>query len=438
MTHYELALGVFCLLMALIVIRMPIAIAMFLAGAFGFSQIAGWDAVLNLMSEAPYSRLSNYELSVIPLFLLMGQLATRGGLSHQLYRAARAWLGHYRGGIAIATIGGCAAFGAICGSSIATGATMASVALPEMRRYGYSGALATGALAAGGTLGILIPPSIVLVIFSILTEQSLGNLFLAAIIPGIIATLGYAAAIAIYVRARPRAAPPAEALAMAERLASLWSIGPVAAIFTVVVGGIYLGVFTPTEGAAVGAATTGLLAAALGGLDVRGLRLALFDTAKLTGMIFIILVGAEFYSSFLALSQTPQALARWIGEGGFAPLTVLLGIVVVYILLGCVMDGLPMILITVPVFYPIVIGLDFGMGIEALAMWFGILVLIAVEVGFITPPIGLNVYVINSMARDVPITESFKGIVPFFLSDLARIALIIAFPATCTFLPGVK
>ncbi|HEX9836960.1 MAG TPA: TRAP transporter large permease [Alphaproteobacteria bacterium] len=438
MTHYELALGVFCLLMALIVIRMPIAIAMFLAGAFGFSQIAGWDAVLNLMSEAPYSRVSNYELSVIPLFLLMGQLATRGGLSQQLYRSARAWLGHYRGGIAIATIGGCAAFGAICGSSIATGATMATVALPEMRRYGYSGSLATGALAAGGTLGILIPPSIVLVIFSILTEQSLGNLFLAAIIPGIIATLGYAAAIAIYVRARPQAAPPAEALAMAERIASLWAILPVAVIFTVVVGGIYLGVFTPTEGAAVGAATTGLLAAALGGLDFRGVRLALFDTAKLTGMIFIILVGAEFYSAFLALSQTPQALARWIGESGFAPLTVLVAIVIVYLLLGCVMDGLPMILITVPVFYPIVIGLDFGMGLDALAMWFGILVLIAVEVGLITPPIGINVYVINSMARDVPITESFKGIVPFFLSDLARIALIIAFPATCTFLPGVK
>ena len=438
MTHYELALGVFCLLMVLIVIRMPIAIAMFLAGAFGFSQIAGWNAVLNMMSESPYSRVSNYELSVIPLFLLMGQLATRGGLSQQLYRSARAWLGHYRGGIAIATIGGCAAFGAICGSSIATGATMATVALPEMRRYGYSGSLATGALAAGGTLGILIPPSIVLVIFSILTEQSLGNLFLAAIIPGIIATLGYAAAIAIYVRARPHAAPPAEALPMAERIASLWAILPVAVIFAVVVGGIYLGVFTPTEGAAVGAATTGLLAAALGGLDFRGLRLALFDTAKLTGMIFIILVGAEFYSAFLALSQTPQALARWIGEGGFTLLTVLVAIVIVYLLLGCVMDGLPMILITVPVFYPIVIGLDFGMGLDAVAMWFGILVLIAVEVGLITPPIGINVYVINSMARDVPITESFKGIVPFFLSDLVRIALIIAFPATCTFLPGVK
>ena len=256
MTHLELGVVLFALMIVLIVLRMPIAIAMLISGALGFGMIAGWRPLLGLMSEVPYSRVANHELTVIPLFVLMGQFAAQGGLSKSLYRSALAWVGHYRGGIAMATIGGCAAFGAICGSSVATGATMASIALPEMRRYGYSGALSTGVLAAGGTLGILIPPSIILVIYAILTEQSLGQLFLAAIIPGIIATFGYAAAIWVYTRLYPQPGPAVARADWRERFHSLKAVWPVAAIFVVVIGGIYRGVFTPTEGAAVGAAAT--------------------------------------------------------------------------------------------------------------------------------------------------------------------------------------
>jgi tripartite ATP-independent transporter DctM subunit len=438
MSHYGLAIGVFVLFMMLCAARLPIAIAMFLSGAFGYIQIAGLDRLLTFLNEAPFSRVASYDLSVVPLFLLMGQLATNGGLSRSLYRAARAWLGHYPGGIAIATIGGCAAFGAICGSSVATGATMSSVALPEMRRYGYKGSFATGALAAGGTLGILIPPSIIMVIYSILTEQALGTMFLAAIVPGIISTGGYALAALVYVRLSPEAAPRAERLPMAERIASLGALGPIALIFAIVVGGIYLGVFTPTEGAAVGAAATGALAWAMGTLDRQGAIEAVIETAKLTGMIFIILIGAEVYGAFLALSGAPQGLADWIGSGGFSPLVVLLAIIAVYFVLGCVMDGIPMILLTVPVFFPIVAGLDFGMGPEATAVWFGILVVIVVEVGLITPPVGINAYVINSMAKDVPLSQTFIGILPFLMSDFCRIALILLIPATCTWLPGLK
>jgi C4-dicarboxylate transporter DctM subunit len=437
MINLELGISLFALMIVLIVLRMPIAIAMLLCGALGFGMISGWRPLLGLMAEVPYSRVANHELTVIPLFVLMGQLAAQGGISQALYRSALAWVGHYRGGIAMATIGGCAAFGAICGSSVATGATMASIALPEMRRYGYSGALATGALAAGGTLGILIPPSIILVIYAILTEQSLGQLFLAAIIPGIIATLGYAAAIWVYTRLYPSAGPSVARASWGTRFRSLKAVWPVLAIFVVVIGGIYRGVFTPTEGAAVGAAATGVLSWTVGGMRLTGMTAAILETARITGMIFLILIGAEFYSSFLALSQLPQALAQWIADTGWSAFAILATIVFIYLILGCMMDGLAMMLVTIPVFLPLILRLDFDMPHEAVAVWFGILVLILIEVGQITPPIGLNVYVINSMARDVPMTETFKGIIPFFLSDLVRIAIIIFVPATTTWLAGL-
>lgn len=437
MSNLELGAALFALMILLIVLRMPIAISMFVCGALGFGLIAGWRPLIALMADAPYSRVANHELTVIPLFVLMGQLASHGGVSEGLYRAARAWIGHFRGGLAMATIGGCAMFGAICGSSVATGATMASIAMPEMRRYGYSGGLSTSALAAGGTLGILIPPSIILVIYAILSEQSLIHLFLAAIIPGIIATIGYGIAVWVYVRIHPSAGPAAERESWRQRFASLKSVWPVAMIFISVIGGIYLGVFTPTEGAAVGAAATALMAITAGGMRLPGLSIAILETAKITGMIFLILIGAEFYSSFLALSQLPLTLSEWIVGQGWTPMVVLLAIIVIYLLLGCIMDGLAMILVTVPVFLPIILQLDFGMSSEAVGVWFGILVLIAVEVGLITPPIGINVYVINSMAKDVPITETFKGIIPFFVSDIVRIGIIIAIPATTTWLAGL-
>jgi tripartite ATP-independent transporter DctM subunit len=437
MSNLELGIVGFVVMMLLIMLRMPIAIALFLGGTIGFAMLAGIAPVLGLLNEAPYSRVATHSLTVIPLFILMGQFASRGGISQALYRSARAWVGHFRGGIAMATIGGCAAFGAICGSSVATGATMATIALPEMRRYGYSGALSTGALAAGGTLGILIPPSLILVIYAILTEQSLAHLFVAAIIPGLIAVLGYGIAIWAYVRIDPSAGPAAEPEGWRARIGSLQAVWPVALIFIVVIGGIYQGVFTPTEGAAVGAAATGVLSWTVGGMRFDGVTAALLDTARITGMIFLILVGAEFYSSFLALSQLPQALAAWIAGLGWSPLAVVLLIIVIYLALGCVMDTLAMILVTIPVFLPVMIGLDLGMSQEATMIWFGIVVLTVAEVGLITPPIGINVFVINSMARDVPMTETFKGIVPFFLSDVVRIAIIVTVPATATWLAGL-
>lgn len=438
MINLELAIFLFALMIVMIVLRMPIAIAMFICGALGFGMIAGWKPVLGLMSEVPYSRVANHELTVIPLFVLMGQFAAQGGISQALYRSALAWVGHFRGGIAMATIGGCAAFGAICGSSVATGATMTTIAMPEMRRYGYSGALSTGVLAAGGTLGILIPPSIILVIYAILTQQSLGALFLAAIIPGAMATFGYAAAVWAYTRIYPSSGPAAERASWRERFISLQAVWPVITIFIVVIGGIYQGVFTPTEGAAVGAAATAILSWTAGGMRLAGVREAILGTAKITAMIFMILIGAEFYSSFLALSQLPQALAEAVAGTGWSPYMILIAIAVIYLLLGCMMDGMAMMLVTIPVFLPLILRLDFGMSPEAVTVWFGILVLILIEVGQITPPIGINVYVINSMAKDVPMTETFKGIVPFFLSDLVRIAIIIAVPATTTWLAGLS
>jgi C4-dicarboxylate transporter, DctM subunit len=438
MTNLDLGIIVFVAMMAAIALRMPIAIALFVGGTAGFAMIAGSAPLLALLNDAAHSRVATHSLTVIPLFILMGQFASQGGISQALYRSARAWMGHYRGGLAIATIGGCAAFGAICGSSVATGATMATIAMPEMRRYGYSGALATGSLAAGGTLGILIPPSIILVIYAILTETSLVHLFVAAIIPGLIAVVGYGAAIAVYVRFNPAAGPAGERKGWSDRIQSLQAVWPVALIFAVVIGGMYQGVFTPTEGAAVGAAATGVLSWTAGHMRFEGLTAALLDTARITGMIFLILIGAEFYSSFLALSQLPQALAEWIGGLGWSSLAIVFLIVLIYLILGCIMDTLAMILVTIPVFLPVIVGLDYGMSEEALLIWFGVLVLTVAEVGLITPPIGINAFVINSMAPDVPLTETFKGIVPFFLSDLVRIVIIIAIPASTTWLAGVK
>ena len=437
MTNIEFGALLFGICLLLIAFRMPVGVAMFVVGGSGFVSLAGWSAFLNLLNTGPFGRVSSYTLSVLPLFLLMGQFATQAGLSRSLFQAARAWVGHRRGGLAISTICGCAAFGAICGSSIATGATMASVALPEMKRYGYSGALATGTLAAGGTLGILIPPSVILVIYAIITEQSVGKLFLAALIPGLIATIGYAIAIAVYVRINPESGPVAPTLPFRERVRSLGAVWPVAAIFLLVIGGIYLGVFTPTEGAAIGAAATGLVAIVFGRLSWGSFASSLLETAQATAMIFIILISAEIYNGFLALSQIPVELADLLAASGLSPMAILVGILLVYLVLGCVMDSLAMILLTVPVFFPLVTGLDFGFTEEEIAIWFGILALIVVEVGLITPPIGLNVYVINSLADGVPLGDSFRGIVPFLLSDFVRVAIILAAPATCLWLPGL-
>ena len=436
MTSVEYGGLLFVICLVLIALRMPVAVAMFAVGGFGFASLAGWSAFLNFLNTGPFGRVSSYTLSVIPLFLLMGQFATRAGLGRSLFESARAWVGHYRGGLAISAIFGCAAFGSICGSSIATGATMASVALPEMKRSGYSGALSTGTIAAGGTLGILIPPSIVLMIYAVITEQSVGKLFLAALIPGVIATIGYAVAIGIYVRLYPMSGPAAPSVPVGERIRSLGAVWPVAAIFLSVIGGIYLGVFTPTEAAAIGAAATCVLAIASGRMDRAAFASSLLETAKATGMIFLILISAEIYNGFLALSQVTAGLADLLAGSGLSPMSILIGLLLVYLVLGCVMDSLAMILLTVPVFFPLLTGLDFGYAEDEIAIWFGILTLIVVEIGLITPPIGLNVYVINALDRDTRLGESFRGTVPFLLSGIVLLAMILYLPAMCLWLPG--
>jgi C4-dicarboxylate transporter DctM subunit len=436
MTGPALAGSLFVVLLIFIGLRMPIAIALFMVGAIGMTMETSFEQLLIWVEAAPVGRTASYPLSVIPLFLLMGHLALHCGLSSVLYESARAWFGHRRGGIAVATIGGCAAFGAICGSSIATGATMAAVSLPEMRKLGYSGALSTGCLAAGGTLGILIPPSIILVIYAIITEQSIGDLFLAAVIPGLLAMLYYIIAIIIYVRFSPESGPAAERVGWKERIISLKYVWPILVIFFVVIGGIYEGVFTPTEGAAVGAASTGVMAW-VRKISWEAFKEALIDTAKITGMIYLILIGAEIYGSYMALSELPLSIAEMISGTQLSPFMVVILILVIYIGLGAVMDGLAMILITVPVFLPILLGLDLGMSNEAKAIWFGILVLSVVETGLITPPVGLNVYVINSLAPDVSLVETFKGVVPFVISDFFRLATIVGFPAVALWAPGL-
>jgi tripartite ATP-independent transporter DctM subunit len=431
----EIALWSFPVLLILIFLRLPIGLAMLLCGMVGTAMLTGgWDVVLAKMKSEAYSNFSSYSLSIIPLFLLMGQFATLGGMSQALFKAAQMWLGHRKGGVAMAAIGACAGFGAICGSSLATAATMSQVALPELKKYGYSGSLATGTLAAGGTLGILIPPSVILVIYAILTEQNIAKLFLAAFIPGILAAIGYMITVSIYVRMVPGSAGNREPAPYKERFAALIDVWPVLVVFVTVVGGIYLGWFTPTEGAAVGAAGTGIIALANGGLTLASLRECLLATASATAMIFFIILGAAFFNSFLALSQMPQMAAEFVSQQGYNPWTVLTIILVLYLILGCVMDSLSMILLTIPILFPIVSGLDYGMSAEEFAIWFGILVLIVVEVGLITPPVGMNLFVINSMDRETPIASTYRGVLPFVMSDLVRVTILVLFPGITLFL----
>jgi tripartite ATP-independent transporter DctM subunit len=493
----DIAVGLlsFPALLLLIFLRMPIGLAMFLTGLVGLVIVTGSTAVpfARLKSET-YTTFSNYSLSIVPMFLLMGYFATLGGMSQALFRAAESWLGHRRGGVAMAAIGACAGFGAICGSSLATAATMSRVALPELRRYGYAGGFSTATLAAGGTLGILIPPSVVLVIYAILTEQNIAKLFLAAFVPGILAALGYVVVVSIYVRLHPEAAGARPRVPYGERFRALAEVWPVLVVFGLVVGGIYLGWFTPTEGAAVGALGTGLIAAASGGLTWQTLGESFTATARSTAMIFFIVLGAAFYNGFLALTQVPQQIAGFVADRGLNPWLVLALILVFYLLLGCLMDSLSMILLTIPIFWPVVQQLDFGLmsmaefhalragealaagvqlppdvlggietalaqgaeltreqidalglrgvtegalariNIELTAIWFGILVLIVVEVGLITPPVGMNLFIINAMDRTTPMVQTYRAVMYFVASDVIRVIVLAAFPAITLFL----
>ncbi len=433
----DLAIGIasFPALLILIFLRVPIGLAMFITGFVGLWLVNGSTnmAMARLKTET-FTTFSNYSLSIVPMFLLMGHFATLGGMSQALFKAAEGWLGHRKGGVAMAAIGACAGFGAICGSSLATAATMSRVALPELKKYGYAGGFSTATLAAGGTLGILIPPSVVLVIYAILAEQNIAKLFLAAFVPGVLAAIGYMIVVSIYVRVFPDQAGTRERVAYPERFRALAAVWPVLLVFIAVVGGIYGGIFTPTEGAAIGAFGTGLIAWVNGGLGRASLVQSFLVTARSSAMIFFIVLGAAFYNGFLALSQVPQEMSQWVVSQGFSPWTVLAIILIFYLLLGCLMDSLSMILLTIPIFFPVMMVLDFGMSAEHVAIWFGILVLIVVEVGLITPPVGLNLFVINAMDRSTRMIDTYKSVVWFVASDLVRVAILILFPAITLFL----
>lgn len=429
MNTFAIGIALFAAMLALMAVRVPIAIAMFAPGAAGYVILSGWTPLLAHLKGAVYGRLSVYDLSVIPLFMLMGAFAVHGGLSRALFDFANALLGRFKGGMAMAAVLACAAFGSISGSTVATTATIAQVAYPEMRRVQYSGRFATAALAAGGTMGLLLPPSVTLMVYAILTEQNVVQAFLAAYVPALLAAAGYIAAIAIYVRVRPGHAPQVRAADTAEIRRSAARVWPMAAIFLVVFGGIYGGLFTATEGASIGTLLTFAVALARREMTRAGFLEALRSTAQTSGMLFMIFIGADMMNAALALSQLPNHIAGAIAGASIAPLAVMAAIMLFYVALGSVMDEMSMILLTVPVIFPVVMGLDFhGLAGVDKALWFGILILTVCEIGMIFPPVGLNVYIMNSLAKTVPMSETYKGVVPFLITDFIRLALLIAFP----------
>lgn len=435
MSTMSIGLSMFGAMLVLMAVRVPIAIAMFVPGAVGYIFLSGYDPLLAHLKGAVYGRVSVYDLSVIPLFMLMGSVAVQGGLSKALFDFANALLGRFRGGMAMAGVLACAAFGSISGSTVATTATIAQVAYPQMRRIGYSGRLATAALATGGTMGVLLPPSVTLMVYAILTEQNITKMFLAAYVPALIAALGYIAAIAVMVRINPQDAPAAQAASRAEVVGTALKVWPIVAIFAVVFGGIYGGLFTATEGAAIGNVMTCAITLLRREMDARKFVAAVRTTAQTSGMIFLIFIGADMINAALALSQLPAQLADLVGHLQISPLLVMAGVMVFYILLGCVMDEMSMILLTVPTLFPVIMGMDFfGLGVADKALWFGILILTVCEIGMIFPPVGLNVYIMNGLARDVPMVETYKGVVPFLITDGLRLSLLIAFPATALWL----
>lgn len=444
------SLGILALvvLVLLIAIRIPIAYAMILVGGVGTVLVNGWLPVLSQLKTLGWGIFSNYGLSVVPMFVLMGALAARAGLSQELFRGANAWLGWMRGGTAMAAIAGCAGFGAVCGSSLATASTMGRVALPELRRYNYSGALATGTLAAGGVLGILIPPSVVLIIYAIIVEANIVTMFAAAMIPGLMAVALFILVIAIYVAIRPEAGPRHAGVDRAEFRAATLGLVPVTVIFGIVLGGIYGGFYNPTPAASVGVALVWLYGGFRRRIGWRELVDALKETAGTTGMIYLIIFGAELMKILMSRIGLPQTAAAWVLDSGLTPMLVMILLLVALIALGCLMDSLSMILLVIPFFWPVLIELNgglymaaegsgFGMSTEDLKIWFGILALIVVELGLITPPVGMNVFVISAMARDTPMIETFKGVMPFFFAELFRVAALLAFPALTLWLPGI-
>ena len=416
-------IGYLCIaaMLLMIALRAPVALAMAAAGFVGFGLIVAFGPAFAILDTGPFETLSNYSFSPIPMFILMGVFASKAKMSAELFDGARKLFGGWRGGMALAAVTSCGVFSAISGSSLATAASMARVALPEMRANGYAPSLATGTLAAGGTLGIMIPPSIALLLYALITEQSVGEMFIAGVMPGLLGLVLYCVAIAIVVALKPELAQPGEPTTLMEKIKGLRGLVPFGGIFAFIIGGIYGGLFTPTEAAAVGAAGT-LVIALVRGMSFRQFREAIEETLFMSAMIFFMIIGAEIFGYFLSVSRISFTLVEFVDGLGLAPYAVLFTVLLLYILLGCVMDSIAMLLLTVPVVYPLIEAAGFH------PVWFGIVTVITVELGLITPPVGMNVFVIKTVAPEIPIKDIFKGVFPFVLSDLVRLALLVLFP----------
>ena len=420
-----LGLGAMFILIAL---HVPIGVAMGITGVTSVAFIIGWEPALTLLGTEPSAAIENEGLAVVALFLLMGAFATEAGVSADMYRLAYAMIGHFRGGLAMATIGGCAGFGAICGSSIATTATMAKIALPEMRDRNYKRTLASGCIAAGGTLGMLVPPSVVMIIYGILTEESIIALFAAAIFPGIIATILYCITIAIFVRLKPDSGPAGERIPWKEKIAVLIASWRFLLIAVVVSGGIYTGVFTITEAASVGASLA-FVFAIFNGMKMEQFLNCLTSTASNTGMIFVIIMGASIFSYFITLSGLPDASVQFIQNLAAPDFVVLLMLMIMYLILGSIFDTVAAMVITLPFVYPVIMDMGYD------PVWWGVVNVMIMEIGMITPPIGINVFVLNGMSKDLNLKTIYKGIFPFFLTDIVRLSIVLIFPATALWLP---
>ncbi|MCB1462513.1 MAG: TRAP transporter large permease [Nitratireductor sp.] len=427
MAHTDwIAILGFVAMFAMMGLRVPIGIAMGLVGVFGFAAIRGIDPALNLLATSPIRVITDFQLSLVSFFILMGVFATNSGMSRELFRAGNAWLGPFRGGLALATIAACAGFAAICGSSVATAATMSKVALPEMRRFGYPEDLASGVVAAGGTLGILIPPSIVLVVYAYITETDVGQLFIAGILPGMLAVSMYMLTVRIAGR---KTLPEGTDFSVKEGFASLSGIWAVMLLFIAVLGSIYFGVATPEEASAVGALLTMIIGIVRGRLGVRRIIDSLVEALRTSVAVYTVLIGATLFSYFLAITQSPQKLTQLLismNLGSYGTLTLIL---LLFVVAGCILDSMAMIILLVPIVFPVVVHLGFD------PIWFGIIIVMTAELGLITPPVGINVFVINTVVRDIKLTTIFRGVIPFIFSDIVRLIILVLFPAIVLFLP---
>lgn len=418
-------------LLLLIFSRMPVGFVMTVVGVVGFGAVISFDAALSMVARDFFDVFGSYNLTVIPLFILMGQIAFHAGISSRLFNVAYKFIGHWPGGMAVAAVGACAGFSAICGSTNATAATMAAVTLPEMRKYHYKDHLATGVVAAGGSLGILVPPSVIFIIYGIMTEQSIGKLFMAGIVPGILLTILFILVILLWATLCPEIAPRGPKTPLGEKLASLSGLLETLALFAMVMGGLFFGIFTPTEAGAVGAFGTLIIAVVRRNISVKGIVQSLVETTRISCMILVIVAGATVFGHFLAVTQIPYDIAGWVSAFDLPAWAVMALIILVYLIGGCFIDALALIMLTVPIFYPVVVSLGYD------PMWFGVIIVLVTQIGVITPPVGVNVYVVSGVAKDVPLQVIFKGVIPLLMAMIVGTLLLIPFPQIALWLPGL-